>query len=105
MLLERRIGEQRQMLVSLADNLDGFNMDGDELSEDERRVDITALFVDKEVLTVRIRRCTHMASSRKRLGTKGSWNLKQEQRKHNTHKVGAHEAWNWSSWCPRNNIT
>jgi hypothetical protein len=90
MLLERRVGEQ---------------MEDDRLSEDERKVDITALFVDKEELTCQVVSLKHLlAEMKKALKMEISTNkvrdrrimvlesnlicLKQEQHKHKTRKVG-----------------
>jgi hypothetical protein len=106
------------MLVSLADNLHELRLkiDGDRLSEDERNVDITALFVDKEELTSQVGSLKHLlAEVKEALKTEISMNkekhahgtelvkvrdrrimelektlfcLKQQQRKHKTRKLG-----------------
>jgi len=117
-LLERRVGEQWHMLINLADILHELRLkiDGDKLSEDEKQVDITALFVNKEELTSQVGSLKHLlAEVKEALKTEISKNkemhangtelvkardhrilelernlicLKQEQRKHKTRKVG-----------------
>ncbi len=50
------------MLINLADILHELRLkiDGDKLSEDEKKVDITAFFVDKEELTSQLSSLKHL---------------------------------------------
>ena len=116
-LLKRRVGEQWQILINLADILHKLRLkiDGDKLSENKKKVDITALFVDKKKLTSQIGSLKHLlAEIKNALRTKIDRNkkiytnniklvktrnqtimdlkrnlicLKQRQRKYKTHKV------------------
>lgn len=122
-LLERRLEEQWQMLINLVDLLHSLRLklDDDKLFDDEKKVDIIALFVDKEALTSQIDSLKQLliemqealkaeVSRNKKMQAKGTEmvkirdqrimklkrniiRLKQEQRKHKTYQRKVDSAW------------